>query len=206
MTQPTTYDAVLEQLGGLRRATDVVVATMTAGLIWPRYSTNDLDLLSMAPMGAASSVGLGIAVGRPDLGVIVLDADGSLLMNLGSLVTIGGQKPAHFLHVVMENGAYGITGGQELPGTGTQHVPSIAESLGYTRGIRWSDPSDLSAAVEDMHAGKGPILLAIPATQDVDLSQLAGYLNHENALRAFGRTGFENLRAGIQASEVTSTG
>jgi thiamine pyrophosphate-dependent acetolactate synthase large subunit-like protein len=66
-------------------------------------------------MGLASSVGLGLALARPDVRVFVLDGDGSLLMNLGSLATIGLLKPANLVLVVMDNEQYATTGGQQTP-------------------------------------------------------------------------------------------
>jgi thiamine pyrophosphate-dependent acetolactate synthase large subunit-like protein len=66
-------------------------------------------------MGLASSIGLGLALARPDVRVIVLDGDGSLLMNLGSLATIGLLRPANLIVIVMDNQEYATTGGQPTP-------------------------------------------------------------------------------------------
>ncbi|MGH2375966.1 MAG: thiamine pyrophosphate-dependent enzyme, partial [bacterium] len=57
-------------------------------------------------MGSVSSVGLGLALARPDLRVIVLDGDGSLLMNLGSLATISALRPPNLVHIVFDNRMY----------------------------------------------------------------------------------------------------
>ena len=54
-------------------------------------------------MGLASSVGLGIALSRPELQVVVVDGDGSLLMNLGSLTTLARYRPANLIHLVFDN-------------------------------------------------------------------------------------------------------
>src|SRR5262245_61445202 len=64
-------------------------------------------------MGLASSIGLGLAMARPDLRTFVLDGDGSLLMNLGSLATIGWVKPQNLVLIVWDNQLYGTTGGQD---------------------------------------------------------------------------------------------
>ena len=66
-------------------------------------------------MGLASSIGLGVALAQPTLDVIVLDGDGSLLMNLGSLATIGMLQPPNLTVVVMDNEEYATTGGQATP-------------------------------------------------------------------------------------------
>ena len=94
----------------------VVVATMTANRYWETVSDNkDLDLPIFGAMGKASSVALGLALSQPQKQIIVLDGDGSLLMNLGSLVTIAGMEPANFVHFVFEDGAYWTTGGLPFP-------------------------------------------------------------------------------------------
>ena len=70
-------------------------------------------------MGKASSVGLGVALARPDVSVVVLDGDGSLLMNLGSLVTIAGQAPEEPRpRGVLTAATYDTSGGQPTPGPG----------------------------------------------------------------------------------------
>ena len=199
MTDRLTHGNLLTHLAGLRTENDVVVATMTAGVLWPQLSQHPMDISFMAPMGAASPMGLGIALARPDLGVIVIDGDGALLMNLGTLVTIGGQRPPRLLHLVMENEGYDITGGQPLPGTGTQHVPEFARALGYQQALRSADPSDVGAAVESMHEGRGPILLAVPVTRDFDFGELADRAGSEAGLARLGRRGFSNLRSSIAA-------
>jgi phosphonopyruvate decarboxylase len=202
MTERTTHATFLSHLSTLRTADDVVVATMTAGMTWPFHSKEAMDISFMAPMGAASPMGLGIALARPDLGVNVLDADGSLLMSLGSLVTIGGVRPARFLHVLFENGVYDITGGIPLPGTGTEAVPAFAASAGYTRTLRSADHDDLERAVADMHDGAGPILLAVPVGRDFVPANLAAEAKSPQAVQRLGRTGFHNLREQIRRHDV----
>ena len=61
-------------------------------------------------MGSASSIGLGLALARPERKILVLDGDGCLLMQLGSLVTIAALAPANFYHVIFENGRYETSG------------------------------------------------------------------------------------------------
>jgi thiamine pyrophosphate-dependent acetolactate synthase large subunit-like protein len=82
-------------------------------------------------MGLASSIGLGLAIARPDRHVYVLDGDGSLLMNLGSLATIGWTHPANFVLVVLDNERYATTGGQD---TATAHGADL-EAAGRAMGL-----------------------------------------------------------------------
>ncbi len=84
-------------------------------------------------MGLASSIGLGLALARPDLRVFVLDGDGSLLMNLGSLATIGLLQPANLVLVVMDNEEYATTGGQETPTAHGADLDAAARAMGVAR-------------------------------------------------------------------------
>lgn len=84
-----------------RHVTDeAVVATYQAAFDWMRLAPRDLNYVSIGAMGIASSHALGLALGRPDRRVVVLDGDGSLLMNLGSLATIAGAAPRNLAHLV----------------------------------------------------------------------------------------------------------
>jgi thiamine pyrophosphate-dependent acetolactate synthase large subunit-like protein len=206
MSKTLNHGSVISKLESLREDNDVVIATMTAGMLYPEYSKHDMDLVSMAPMGMASAFGHGVALGRPDLGVIVVDSDGSILMNLGTLVTIGGSQPKKFLHIIMENGGYDITGGQSLPGTGTEHVPEFANSVGYVSATRVSDPADLDSVLEqamaDMHGGVGPVLLTFVVPKEFDWAELPRQTHSEKAVLSLGQPGYENLRDQIAARAV----
>src|SRR5471032_318188 len=81
-------------------------------------------------MGLASSVGLGLALARSDVRVIVLDGDGSLLMNLGSLATIGLLRQANLVVVVMDNEEYATTGGQPTPTAHNADLEAAARAMG----------------------------------------------------------------------------
>jgi sulfopyruvate decarboxylase subunit beta len=92
-------------------------------------------------MGLASSVGLGLALARSDVRVIVLDGDGSLLMNLGSLATIGLLKPSNLVVVVMDNEEYATTGGQPTPTAHNADLEAAARAMGIadTATVRTGD-------------------------------------------------------------------
>ncbi|KZX11133.1 sulfopyruvate decarboxylase subunit beta [Methanobrevibacter curvatus] len=83
----------------------------------------------LGSMGLASSIGLGLALSQ-DKKIIVLDGDGSTLMNLGSLVTIANQNPKNFILIVLDNHAYGSTGNQETY-TKNTNLLKIAKSAGF---------------------------------------------------------------------------
>ena len=106
-------------------------------------------------MGSASTIGLGIALAQPGRRVIVVDGDGSLLMQLGSLVTIAGAAPANLLHFVFENGVYETSGSQPLPGEGRFDLADMARGAGYAQVASFSDAADLSAALPRLLRASG---------------------------------------------------
>jgi thiamine pyrophosphate-dependent acetolactate synthase large subunit-like protein len=113
-------------------------------------------------MGLASSIGLGLALARPDLRVVVLDGDGSLLMNLGSLATIGLLQPANLVVVVMDNEEYATTGGQQTP---TAHGADLeaatvrsAEALAQAMAGAADGPRLIVAKVAESIPGEKPPL------------------------------------------------
>ena len=79
------------------------------------YEIDDRDenFYMIGSMGLASSIGLGLALARPDKDIVVIDGDGSLLMNMGSLVTVFATNPSNLTWIVIDNGAYGSTGNQD---------------------------------------------------------------------------------------------
>jgi sulfopyruvate decarboxylase subunit beta len=84
-------------------------------------------------MGLASSVGLGLALSRPDVPVVVFDGDGSVLMNLGGLTTLGRYRPANLVHVVFDNESLLSVGGfPTATGAGT-NLAAVAAAAGVPR-------------------------------------------------------------------------
>src|SRR6058998_1715472 len=90
-------DACLKVLA-CHRADAIVVAVYTAAQEWLHISPSDLNYTFTGAMDQGSSHGLGLALGRPDKRVVVLDGNGSLLMNLGTLVTIAQAAPKNLVH------------------------------------------------------------------------------------------------------------
>src|SRR5947199_6913019 len=84
-------------------------------------------------MGMASSIGLGLALARPDLRVIVLDGDGSILMNLGSLASEVTCGVRNLVHVIWDNGGWEITGGQPAGSPFGVDLEAVARGCGFAR-------------------------------------------------------------------------
>ncbi len=140
----------------------VIVATYTTNREWPQVSDRpDLDLPFAGGMGKASSLGLGLAMARPDLKVAVLDGDGSLLMNLGSLVTIANMAPPNLIHFVFENGVYRTSGCQPIPGVAKISFAGFAKNAGYAHVHEFEDIGSLEGKIEAIMTGEGPTFVCL---------------------------------------------
>lgn len=116
----------------------------------------EANLYVASAMGLVSSVGLGIALAAPDRKVVVMDGDGGLLMNLGSLATIARQQPPNLVHIVWDNHMWGATGGQPThTATGTD-LAAIARGAGIRNAVAVSDLSELELVLDQAFAQEGP--------------------------------------------------
>jgi len=161
-----------------RRDTDVIVSTMGPAREWIALGPlHPLDfVLVPSAMGHATSLGLGLALARPERRVIVLNGDGSMLMNLGSLVTITAEGPANLVLILCDNGAYEVTGAQPTPGSGAGRThgdaldwAALARAAGFQSVFRFSALADwISGMAGALEAG-GPtfILLTVPAVPGI---------------------------------------
>ena len=148
-----------------RHVTDqIVVATYSTATDWLAIKDRPLNYFSFGAMGLASSHGLGLALGRPERRVIVLDGDGSLLMNLGTLVTIGAVAPRNLTHFVFRNGTYEANGGHPIP-----NREADFEGLARSAGIRSSSTiADLGAFERTIGAlltETGPVFACLNVAQ-----------------------------------------
>jgi thiamine pyrophosphate-dependent acetolactate synthase large subunit-like protein len=107
-------------------------------------------------MGLASSIGLGLAMARPELPVFVLDGDGSLLMNLGSLATIGWAHARNLTLVVVDNQQCGTTGGQETATAHGADLEAAARALGVSSAVTVRTLEELRAALANARGEPGP--------------------------------------------------
>jgi thiamine pyrophosphate-dependent acetolactate synthase large subunit-like protein len=107
-------------------------------------------------MGLASSIGLGLALARPELRVFVVDGDGSLLMNLGSLATIGSSRPQNLVLIIWDNGLYGTTGGQETATAHAADLEAAARAMGVAATLAVRTESEFDAAIARARAETGP--------------------------------------------------
>jgi len=169
-----------------RRTTEIVVAAYTAAQEWIHICPSELNYTFIGAMGQASSHALGIALGRPDRRVIVLDGDGSLLMNLGTLVTIGHAAPPNLLHLVCRNNTYETNGSVPIPGAGQVSFTGLAKAAGYVRTYEFEDLAGWEQNVEGILRDVGPVLVELRMVPGdpypEDFKRLAS-LDHRDAFR-----------------------
>lgn len=106
-------------------------------------------------LGLASSIGLGVAICQPERKVLVVEGDAALLLNLGSLATIGSLAPKNLTHVVLDNQAYGSCSG-EPSFSATSPLEQLAALTGYRTCERVSQKEDLARVLEIFSSGAGP--------------------------------------------------
>jgi phosphonopyruvate decarboxylase len=109
------------------------------------YACGDRDsqLYVVGAMGCASSLGLGLALARPERRVIVLDGDGAVLMRLGALTTIGYERPVNLIHVVLDNQVHESTGGQSTVAHSVD-LAAVAAACGYPCVRRLHAPGEVA--------------------------------------------------------------
>jgi phosphonopyruvate decarboxylase len=138
---------VLFAVQGALRPSDVVIAT-TGFTGRELYALSDKpnQLYMVGSMGCASTFGLGLALAQPGRRVIVLDGDGAALMRLGALATLGFERPANLLHILLDNELHESTGGQSTVSHSVD-TAMVAAACGYPDVRRASTAAELAALV-----------------------------------------------------------
>jgi sulfopyruvate decarboxylase subunit beta len=154
MTQWQALEVVARKRGG-----QVVVTTMSSAGIWPKLSDSPLDFHYIpSAMGHANDLGLGLALAHPQRGVIVLNGDGCMLMNLGSLVTLAHEN-ANVVLIILDNGLYEVTGGQPTAGAGRAHFADLAHAAGIRRVFTFDTLEAWQAGVDEVLTKPGPAVV-----------------------------------------------
>src|SRR3989442_7672323 len=139
----------------------ICVPTMTTSPAWRTLAPDDLSITCVGFMGGASALGLGLALARPERRVLVLDGDGSLLMQLGSLATIAGARPRNLVHFLFKNGVYHTSGAQEIPGGVDVDFVMIAKGAGYRAGYAIDDLGEFRRRLPKILTEEGPLLVEL---------------------------------------------
>lgn len=145
----------------VERGDAIVVPTMTTAPAWRTIAPNDLSVTCVGFMGGASSLGLGLALARPDRRVLVLDGDGSLLMQLGSLATVAGAAPRNLVHFLFKNGVYHTSGAQAIPGGLSVDFVMMAKGAGYRTTAVVRDLGDFKRRLREILDAEGPVFVEL---------------------------------------------
>src|SRR5713226_3596703 len=133
----------------------VVTTAGSATTDWHAVHPSDGNLQAKT-LGLCSSIGLGLALGQPDRGVIVFDGDGALWMNLSSLGTIGWKRPRNLSHICMDNQAYESSGGTPTASSARLNFAAVARAAGIESAAEVDTPADFVAAVKHALNSDGP--------------------------------------------------
>ncbi|MBT9587217.1 phosphonopyruvate decarboxylase [bacterium] len=142
LTRGQMLEGLLRQWG----PNDLVVAT-TGYTGRELYALQDRvqHLYLVGSMGCACSVGLGLALSRPDRKIWVLDGDGALLMRMGAMTTLGWVRPPNLVHLVLDNACHESTGAQATVSPSLD-LCQVAAGCGYPRVLQWTRPEPLDGS------------------------------------------------------------
>ena len=150
----------------------IIVPTMNANNVHfglPTVTTDQkMDLPISGAMGKASSVGLGVALAQPDKKVLILDGDGSLLMNLGSLVTLSNKSPKNLYHFLFNTNVYAVTGGQPIPGAEVSDWEGMAKAAGYAKVFSFDNLEDLTTGLDEVFESEGPVFVHLRVEPEIE--------------------------------------
>jgi len=124
-------------------------------------------------MGLASSIALGVALKKPKKRVFVFDGDGNILMNLGSLTTIGKIFPRNLVHIVFDNSIHESTGGQPTHSS-VVNIEKIAKSCGYTV-YKTHSENKLRDILRNIIKIHGPIMILVKVDASKTISSRVTY-------------------------------
>ena len=142
--------------------TDQIVVTGLGNVANDIYAAGDraLKFYTRGSMGTAASIALGLARSRPNDRVVCVEGDGSLLMNLGTLATIGRTAPSNLACFIWDNERFQITGGQATNTRGgSTDLAGVSRACGIPRAELVSELTELEAAVERVLGEAGPSLV-----------------------------------------------
>lgn len=180
-----TRDECLDILHRYRRNDVVVVTTMGCVRPWFALSNSRLDFPSAgSAMGHAADFAMGIALAQPSRQVWALNGDGSMLMSLGTLVTISQTPPPNLVLFVFQNDTFEVTGNQPIPGAGSISMTQIAHGAGFARVHEFREKTVLEEKMPLILKEAGPTFINLriepgrepPPKLDYPLSQVAAEL------------------------------
>jgi phosphonopyruvate decarboxylase len=153
--------AAFSELQKIRDDNTIVVSVFSSAADWSNMSNHPLDFYSVGAMGQASSMGLGFAIGMPAYKIIVLDGDGSLMMNLGSVITMASVAPKNLIYFVCQNNDYECIGSYPIPGKSQVNFSKIARGAGFEKVYELETIDDFVAALPEIISATGPVFVTL---------------------------------------------
>jgi sulfopyruvate decarboxylase subunit beta len=177
--RPDVIRAVLELI-----ARDVIVVSNIADASFElcRLEDRPRNFYMLGSFGLAPSIGLGLALSRPER-VIVIDGDGALLYNFGSLPTEGRYAPGNYLHVVVDNGAHGATGYQPTATSTSTDLAAVAAACGLRTHRVVTVPALKDAIGQWLSTGGATLVVAAATERPAVAAPLVPYSGLEIAQR-----------------------
>jgi sulfopyruvate decarboxylase subunit beta len=164
---------------------DIVVAVYQTNFDWMALNPRPLNYVAVGAMGQASSHALGLALANPKRRVLVFDGDGSLLMNLGSLVTIAGARVSNLYHFVFANRVYEVNGDQPLPNGEKVDFEGLARSAGYLGARSFHDLDLFRKGLPDLLALPGPQMAVMEIVPGQSYPRDYAYIHSAAARQTF---------------------
>jgi len=142
---------------------ELLVVAGLGSTSWDITATGDspLSFPLWGAMGSAAMMGLGLALARPRRRVLVLTGDGEMLMGLGSLATIGVQRPRNLAIVVVDNERYGETGMQRTHTAAGVDLAKVAKACGFKSANLVRSKGQLTRLRAAIHRASGPLFAQV---------------------------------------------
>ena len=165
MTMPTqrlNRSELTKRLVGKLKHDEAVVAGI-GNTNWDLYGAGHRpqNFYMLGSMGLACPIAMGVALAQPGRGVIALEGDGSILMMLGCLTTIGKVTPRNLTIVIWDNGIYQITGKQQTATAGTTDIVAVAKGAGIANSHWVQDEAHFEKILDRCFDEGGPMLLGV---------------------------------------------
>ena len=135
------------------------------------FNVNDKksNFYMIGSMGLASSIGLGVALKSTKKKIFVFDGDGNILMNLGSLVTVGSLRPKNLIHILLDNSSHESTGGQPT-NSSKINLEKLAKNTGY-KTFKIKSKHNLLSILNTIKKYQGPVFLLVKISESNERSK-----------------------------------
>ena len=152
----------------LERRDGLLVVAGLGSATWDCTAAGDhpLTFPLWGAMGSACMIGLGLALAQPKRRVLVVTGDGEMLMGLGSLATIGAQRPGNLAVVVLDNERYGETGMQKTHTAYGTDLAAVASACGFADSRIIRGNAEIAAVRSGVYQSKGPLFFQVKVKPD----------------------------------------